>query len=216
MHCGSARCWAALRRLRARAVRVGGGAARIGRVLRDAAARGCSGVLVRLACWCTAVCSVLCCVFCCGGCAVLGAVPWGARTECWVWWSERSVSRWYSARDAECSGGSGAEHGQAGGARGFGLQNIQTVGCKIRCIAQRRSAKLVSSAYLRYLRWYLGIFSGFTSSAGADWYLRGIFASSADADWYLCGIFRRYQKIPHLFYTLFSHTPDLTTNQTSN
>ena len=128
LHCGSARCWAALRRLRARAVRVGGGAARIGRVLRDAAARGCSGVLVRLACWCTAVCSVLCCVFCCGGCAVLGAVPWGARTECWVWWSERSVSRWYSARDAECSGGSGAEHGQAGGARGFGLQNIQVTG----------------------------------------------------------------------------------------
>eukprot|EP00966_Prymnesium_polylepis_P167701 3876540-Prymnesium_polylepis.1 len=46
--CGSARCWAALRRLRAHAVRVGGGAARIERLLRAAAAPGCSGVLVRL------------------------------------------------------------------------------------------------------------------------------------------------------------------------
>eukprot|EP00966_Prymnesium_polylepis_P099646 2307636-Prymnesium_polylepis.1 len=45
-----ARCWAALRPLRARAVRVGGGGARIGRPLRAAAAPSCSGVLVRLAC----------------------------------------------------------------------------------------------------------------------------------------------------------------------
>eukprot|EP00966_Prymnesium_polylepis_P316189 7305885-Prymnesium_polylepis.1 len=48
LHCASARCSAALRRLRARAVRVGGSAARIGRLLRAAAAPGCSGVLVRL------------------------------------------------------------------------------------------------------------------------------------------------------------------------
>ena len=85
-------------------------------------------------------------------------------------------------------------------------RDAHLVGCKIRCIAQRRSAKLVSSAYLRYLRWYLGKMAVSLLQLA----LTGIFAVSSLLQLTLTGIFavssedtRRY----HISSTPCFHTP---------